>query len=286
MSDAVTEPVSIPPFVDATSLERIDGEVVLADVRWSLDGSEGYDTYLERHLPGAVYIDLDSVLAASPTAAEGRHPLPSPETFARGLGAAGLSEDEVVIAYDQGPGAIAARLVWMLRVIGQPAAVLDGGLAAWKGAVESGETTRPAVRRRVRPWPQERFADADLTATLARSSDAVVLDARDPARYRGDLEPIDARPGHVPGAVNQPFADNVDPEGRLRPVDELSDRYGRLGAIHADEVVAYCGSGVTACHDLLVLEHLGAEAGRLYPGSWSAWSADPTRQAATGPQPG
>lgn len=276
----------LPPFVDAPWLMSRLGEVTLADVRWSLDGSENYDTYLARHLPGAIYVDLDSVLASAPGGDAGRHPLPSAETFARGLGAAGIGDDEVVVAYDHGPGAVAARLVWMLRAIGQPAAVLDGGLATWLGEVASGEVDRPPVRRRVRQWPSERLADAQLTQHLSQAPDAVVIDARAPERYRGESEPIDPQPGHVPGAVNVPFTDNLDERGRLRSAAELRARYGEVGALDADEVVAYCGSGVTACHDLLVLEHVDGCAGRLYSGSWSGWSSDPRRPVATGPAPG
>lgn len=274
----------LPPFVTAAWLRDHRDDVVLVDLRWSLDGSEGPATYRQRHLPGAVYVDLDTVLADPPSPTAGRHPLPPPERFAAELGALGIAEDDPVVAYDQGPGAIAARLVWMLRVIGQPAAVLEGGLAAWTGPTASGGADRPPVSRHPRPWPAERLADADLTADLAGRAEAVVLDARDPARYRGDHEPVDARPGHVPGAVNLPFADNLDDHGGLRPVPELTDRYHQVGALEADEVVAYCGSGVTACLDLLVLERLG-RTGRLFPGSWSAWSHDGSRDAATGPTP-
>ncbi len=277
--------IDLPPFVDASWLDARLGAVALADVRWSLDGSEGHHTYLQGHLPGAVYVDLDTVLAAPPSPEAGRHPLPTPAAFAAGLGAAGIGEDETVIAYDQGPGAIAARLVWMLRVIGQPAAVLDGGLTGWPGEVVAGEVTRPPVTRRPRPWPADRLADAELTAQLARDPDAVVVDARDPARYRGDDEPIDPRPGHVPGARNRPFTGNLDAAGRLRPIDELRARFAEVGALDAEEVVAYCGSGVTACHDVLVLERLGRTA-RLFPGSWSAWAADERRASALGPDPG
>jgi thiosulfate/3-mercaptopyruvate sulfurtransferase len=283
----VAEPVAtpIPPFVGSEWLHEHGDEVSLADVRWSLDGSQNFDTYLDGHLPDAVYVDLDSVLADPPSPVFGRHPLPSPERFARGLGAAGIGEEETVVAYDHGPGLVAARLVWMLRAIGQPAAVLDGGLAAWRGDIEVGESTRPARRRSSRPWPADRLADADLTAELSRSGDATVIDARAAERYRGESEPIDARPGHVPGAINLPAADNLDASGRLLPIERLRERYA-LATDAGRDVAVYCGSGVTACHDLLVIEHLGNGPGRLFPGSWSAWSGDPERAAATGPDPG
>ena len=283
MDQAVT--TLVPPFITPEWLQEHADEVLIADVRWSLDGSQNFDTYLDGHLPDAVYVDLDSVLADPPSPAGGRHPLPSPERFARGLGAAGIGDDETVVAYDHGPGMVAARLVWMLRAIGQPAAVLDGGLAAWPGDVDAGEVTRPVASRSPRPWPPERLADADLTAELSRSPAAAVIDARAAERYRGESEPIDPRPGHVPGAINLPAADNLDAAGRLLPIERLRERYAPAMADEG-EVAVYCGSGVTACHDLLVIEHVGGGMGRLFPGSWSAWSGDPGRAAATGPDPG
>jgi thiosulfate/3-mercaptopyruvate sulfurtransferase len=269
-----------PPFVDATWVTANLDEVVLADVRASLDGSEGEHTYLDAHLPGAVFVDLDMVLAGPPTREGGRHPLPDPERFAADLGQLGIGDDAVVVAYDQGPGAWAARLVWSLRVIGQPAAVLDGGIAGWDGPTETGRVRRSPRERRVVPWPPDRLIDSDELDRRHRDDDLVVLDARDAARYAGEVEPIDARAGHVPGARSAPFAANLDGV-HLRPFEDLRRHYDRLGAFGAAEVVTYCGSGVTACHDLLVLEGLGVR-GRLYPGSWSAWSADPSKPVATG----
>ena len=271
----------VPPFVSADWLATAAPPPVLVDLRWSLDGSLGRRDYLEGHLPGAVYLDLDTVAAGSATPEGGRHPLPAPEVFAATVGDLGIGDDAVVVAYDQGPGVIAARIVWMFRAIGQPAAVLDGGLPAWTGPLEAGEVTRPPVIRAVRDWPTDRLADADLTASVASRGDGVVLDAREPGRFTGETEPVDPRPGHIPGAVNLPFTDNLDGSGRLRDRASLSERYAATGALDAVEVVAYCGSGVTACHDLLVLEQFGVR-GRLFPGSWSAWSADPQREAATG----
>lgn len=273
----------LPPFVDADWLGPRLHEVVPADVRWSLDGSQGREQYLQATLPGAVFVDLDEVLAAPPSPRHGRHPLPTPEAFADALGELGIPEDATVVAFDQGPGAFAARLVWMLRVTGHPAAVLDGGLAGWPGPTEPGGAARPPVRRRPVPWPDHLLADADLVAALRTDPGAVLLDARSPERYRGETEPVDPRPGHVPGAVNLPVEENVA-GGRLRDRAELERRYAATGALAAREVVAYCGSGVTACYDLLVLELLGIDA-RLFDGSWSAWSADRRRPVATGPRP-
>lgn len=273
-----------PPFLEAARLRGLldAGEPVrLGDVRWSLDGAQGRHTYLDGHLPGAVYVDLDTDLASAPSPAQGRHPLPEPAAFAAALGRLGVGPQDLVVAYDQGSGAIAARLAWMCRAIGQPASVLSGGLAAWDGPLEAGDVVvRPFVRTAV-AWPVDKVADADLVDRLRTDPDAVVIDARAPQRYRGDDEPVDARPGHVPDAVNVPVADNLAADGRLAADADLRARYAAVGAIDAAEVVVYCGSGVTACHDLLALEQLGRSA-RLYPGSWSAWSADPNRPVAVG----
>lgn len=277
----------VPPVVDADGLADLQAahEVVLADVRWSLDGSEGFATYLEGHLPGAVHVDLDRVLSAPGGPTDGRHPLPTPDAFAARLGSLGIGHDHVVVAYDQSGGGSAGRLVWLLRVTGQPAALLSGGLAAWRGDLETGPVTRPAVDRRSVPWPPGRFADADEMAVLAREPSAAVVDARASERYRGEVEPVDPRAGHVPGAVNLPLTDNLAADATLLDDDELRRRWAPTGALDADTVVAYCGSGVSAALDLLVLERLGVE-GRLYVGSWSGWSSDPDRPAATGPEPG
>lgn len=285
----------IAPFVGLDELDHFDGAVrdrlVLADVRWYLDGRSGREAHAAGHLPGAVFIDLDTVLADPPTSAEGRHPLPSPERFAAGLSAAGIGDDSLVVAYDDAGGVIAARLVWMLRALGVEAAVLDGGVQAWvsrhgaerleRGATSLGAASTSAAVFAPRPWPAHLLADADETGRLAASGDALVLDARTADRYRGDTEPVDARPGHTPGALSFSCRDNVDDSGRLLPVDALRERLVTLGA---DEhpVVSYCGSGVTACHTLLVLEQAGLPAGKLYPGSWSQWSADLDRDVATG----
>jgi thiosulfate/3-mercaptopyruvate sulfurtransferase len=272
----------LPPFVPPDWVADRLGQLVLADVRWSLDGTEGRASYLRGHLPGAVFVDLETVLSGPPSEGDGRHPLPDPERFATGLAELGIGHDDVVIAYDQGPGTVAARLVWMLRVLGQRASVLDGGFARWQGPVESGDVARLPADRAPLVWPADHLADADLVDRLRSSPDGLVLDARDPARFRGEHEPVDARPGHVPGAVSVSASGNLDDDGRLRGFDHLRVRYADAGALDREEVVVYCGSGVTATHDLLVLELLGRR-GRLYAGSWSAWSADPDRPAATGP---
>lgn len=273
-----------PPFIGPEELASGYPGAVLVDVRWSADGVHGRAGYLEGTVPGAVFADFDAVSKEPGRAAvEGRRPLADPARFAEELGALGISHDDLVIAFDQGPGAYAARLVWMLRAIGQPAAVLDGGLAAWPGPLEPGGATRPPVTRAPVPWPGGRLVTADELAAEVTRPEVLVIDARSLARYRGEqTKDDDEAPGHIPGAVSAPYLDQLA-AGRLRPLAELRTRYEQLGAFDAEEVIAYCGSGVTACHDLLALEALGLEA-RLFVGSWSAWSADPARPVATGPE--
>lgn len=256
---------------------------MLADVRWYLDGRSGRAAYRAGHLPGAVFIDLDAALAGPPAPAHGRHPLPDPDVFAAAMGAAGIAPATPVIAYDDAGGVIAARLVYLLRLRGVPAAVLDGGIDATAGARRAGEEARSAVHFPSAPWPAAALAD------IAGATDPanVVLDARDGERYRGESEPIDARAGHIPGARSLPCRQNLDETGRLLSVAELQRRLRAVGVRDADTpVVSYCGSGVTACHTLLVLEHCGLGRGRLYPGSWSQYSARADLPVATGPAPG
>jgi thiosulfate/3-mercaptopyruvate sulfurtransferase len=269
------------PFLSAAELERSLDRLVLADVRSS---PAGRAAHLDASLPGAVRVDLDEVLAGPPSASAGRHPLPDAEVFARHLGELGIPFDQPVVAYDGGPGAEAARLVWMLRVIGQPAALLDGGLAAWRGATQRGGAVLPAVERPVVPWPPDRVIDVTELEVLRGSPDVVVIDARAAERFRGETEPIDRVAGRIPGAVNVPFSDNLR-DDRLLPEPQLRSRYEQVGALSAGTVVAYCGSGVTACLDLLALDVLGVD-GCLFPGSWSAWIGDPLRPVARGPADG
>jgi thiosulfate/3-mercaptopyruvate sulfurtransferase len=275
------------PLVEAGWLTaQRDDRVVVADVRWYLDGRSGRAAFEAGHLPGAVFVDLDTVLAADPSTGAGRHPLPDPGVFAGALGRLGIGEDAFVVAYDDAGGAVAARLWWMLRAVGQEAAVLDGGLAAWTGPLESGPgADRPTVARRPVPWPADAIVTDDEVAAISegRVPGVRLVDARAPERFRGEVEPIDPRAGHIPGAVNAPVAGNLDPAtGRVRPADELRVRYLDLVGDPPNDVVAYCGSGVNACHTLLALEVAGLPGGRLFPGSWSAWSGRADRPVATG----
>ncbi len=278
-----TSGTDLAPFVSVDWLREHLDDVVLVDARWALDGSQTRDDYLAGHLPGAVYVDITEV-CSGPAGDGGRHPLPTPEAFAVGLGALGIGDDDTVVAYDQGGAAGAARLVWMLRAIGGDAAVLDGGAAVWDGPFEAGAVERPAASRTPVPWPDDAFVDADGVSDVLTAGRGVVVDARGAARYTGEDEPRDPRGGHLPGAVNVPMTAHLDGD-QLRDPDALREEYAAAGALDAEEVVAYCGSGIAASQSLLVLESLGVK-GRLYTGSWSDWSADPDRPAATGDAPG
>jgi thiosulfate/3-mercaptopyruvate sulfurtransferase len=268
----------IPPVVDQAWWQAHHDSVVLADVRWYLDGRSGRAAYDAGHLPGAVFVDLDRWLAAHAAPEAGRHPLPEPEVFAEGMARLGIGDDDAVLAYDDAGGTIAARLVWMLRATGHDAALLDGGLTAYDGPLEQAEPQRPRAEFTARPWPADRLAGIDE----ASDPGTVVLDARDAVRFRGEHEPVDPRAGHIPGARNVPCRANLDERARFLPVDELRRRFEQAGVTDGGQVISYCGSGVTACHNLLALEHAGFAPGRLYPGSWSQYSADPSRPAATG----
>lgn len=262
---------------------------VLLDVRFALGGPPGRSDYDAGHLPGAAYLDLDTDLAAPPGPA-GRHPLPDPDTLEKALRRAGVTADRDVVVNDARDGSVAARLWWLLRWAGhQRVAILDGGFAAWQSE------GRPVSTEPATPDPGDftvqpggmPVLDADAAAALARSGR--LLDARAAERYRGDTEPVDPRPGHVPGAINAPFAAHVGEDGRWRSAAELRDRFTRLGVRDGDPVGAYCGSGVTACSVLVALQVAGFAADQLpalYVGSWSNWSADPDRPAALGDQPG
>jgi thiosulfate/3-mercaptopyruvate sulfurtransferase len=266
----------IPPVVGVTWWQDHRDQVVLADVRWYLDGRSGSAAYLGGHLPGAVFVDLDRWLAAEASPAAGRHPLPDPSVFAKGMARIGIGDHDVVVAYDDAGGVVAARLVWLLRATGHQAVLLDGGLSGYDGPLERVDVHRPPAVFTARPWPSYLLADIDD----AGDPDNVVLDARDGDRYRGEIEPVDPRAGHIPGARSLPCRENLDAAGRFLPVEELHRRFADVGATAGAPVVSYCGSGVTACHNLLALEYAGLPPGRLYPGSWSQYSAT-DRPAAT-----
>jgi thiosulfate/3-mercaptopyruvate sulfurtransferase len=268
----------LPPFIAADAIP--DGAVV-ADVRWYLDGRSGADEYARGHLPGAVFVDLDAWLAGhTGDPRRGRHPLPSPETFTEGLAELGIDDGDDVVAYDDAGGVIAARFVWMLRATGRSAAVLNGGLQGWPGELTPLVTPRTRTSPQVREWAAERLATV-TDADHAADGSVLLLDARDRDRFSGAVEPVDPRRGHVPGAVNHPVREDLV-EGRVPPADQLRARLVASGVRNGVDVVASCGSGVTACFLLLELEHAGFP-GRLWPGSFSEWSNDPSRPVATGP---
>lgn len=266
----------------SSNLDRPD--LVVADVRWYIDGRSGEAAYDAGHIPGAVFVNLDADLSGSPEVGPGRHPLPTPERFAEAMGNLGIGDDTVVVAYDDSGGSIAARLWWMLTVTGHRAAVLDGGISAWTGTLTN-ELAQPVAPTAFTPtpWPMNEIVDAIGVDTLRRGNSAVIIDARSPERYRGDPNPIDRRPGHIPGALSAPWNLNLDPAtGRFRSPADLRGRFRALGIGPNTSTVCHCGSGVTACHNLLALEVAGFRGGRLYPGSWSDWSADPDRPVVAG----
>ncbi|MBB6173605.1 thiosulfate/3-mercaptopyruvate sulfurtransferase [Nocardiopsis mwathae] len=283
MAHQEPDPAHPPVLVPAAWLARNIDAVRVADVRFYLDGRSGRDAYLGGHLPGAVFADVDTDLAAPPTPEGGRHPLPDPDAFAAALGRLGIGDDTPVVAYDDAGGSTAARLVWMLRVLGSPAALLDGGIQAWTGHLETGPVTAEPRPRTPRPWPADRVVDTAAVRAETTDPSRLLLDARVHGRYTGEEPaPVDARPGHIPGARSAAWPDNLAEDGRFAAPERLRERFAALGADTAASVTAYCGSGVTACHDLLALEHAGFTGARLYPGSWSAWGADADLPVETG----
>jgi thiosulfate/3-mercaptopyruvate sulfurtransferase len=279
-------------LIDAEQLaqELGDPRLKLFDCRFDLAApASGREAYGQGHLPGATYADLNRDLAAPVTATSGRHPLPAPELFAERLRAWRVNADSRVVAYDADTGMYAARLWWMLRWLGHDdVAVLDGGMRRWLelGLPLTKTVPAPSIGdfvARPRPW----FA-VDAAEVLQASGDPNlrILDARAPERYRGEVEPIDAVAGHVPGARNHPYASSLAPGGRFLPPEELRRSLtASLDGLAADRAIAMCGSGVSACHLLLALEHAGLHGARLYPGSWSEWSSDPARPVGRGPGP-
>jgi thiosulfate/3-mercaptopyruvate sulfurtransferase len=280
------------PLVDATSLARELGrsDCIVVDCRFTLtDSAAGRAAYHRGHIPGARYAHLDDDLARRPRAGEGRHPLPERERFAATLGRLGIGRDDAVVAYDEGSGAIAARLWWLLGWVGHSRrAVLDGGFSAWQEAGLPVEQTEPEVLAHRYEAGTSRSEEVVATDELAAGLAAgdLLVDARAAPRYRGEQEPIDPKAGHVPGARNRPFSANVAPNGRFRQPAELRAELTELLAGRSpDRLVAMCGSGVTACHLLLAMEVAGLCAGRLYAGSWSEWIRDPSRPIRTGAEP-
>jgi thiosulfate/3-mercaptopyruvate sulfurtransferase len=257
----------IEPIIPMSWLTDHRDEVILADVRWYLDGRSGREAFDAGHIPGAIFVDLDQWLAGH--SGGGRHPFPSAETFARGMSALGIGDGSVVVGYDDQGGIIAARLVWMLRSLGRDAALLDGGLAIYGEELETKEHPLPEAMFTARAWPLDALADIED----ATDHSNIVIDARPVERFTGEIETIDPRAGHIPGARSVPCRENIDSEGRFLGSEELRARFEDAGITDASHVVSYCGSGVSACQNLLVMEHCGFGKGRLYPGSWSEYSS-------------
>jgi thiosulfate/3-mercaptopyruvate sulfurtransferase len=279
--------------VDWLAQHAADPHVRIVDTRWYLKDRRGADEYAKGHLPGAVFADLDRDLASDPVRGPGRHPLPAPEAFAAVLARLGIGPSTTVVAYDDAGGSVAARLWWLLRYFGHGGGrVLDGGIGAWVAAGHSLTTEVPVVTpvapMQLVPGGAPLLDKAGVAALLgADPRQALLLDARARERYEGRIEPVDARPGHIPGARSAPFLENLAaPGGTFLPAEALAARYGALGALEARTVVCYCGSGVTACHDLLALALLGRDDAVLYEGSWSDWARDPALPAeAVGQKP-
>jgi thiosulfate/3-mercaptopyruvate sulfurtransferase len=271
--------LKVPAVVATEWLLANRDDVVVADVRWYTDGRSGFAAYESGHIAGAVFVDLDRALSGPPSAQAGRHPLPEASHFAEAMSRLGVADGDVVVAYDDVGGIYAARLVWMLRATGHAAAILDGGLAAWTGPMDLARSDRPRSRFSVADWPDERLTSIEEVALESR----MLIDARSGERYRGEGEdPFDPRSGHIPGALSVPCRENLDASGRFLPAQTLRQRFESAGISDAAEVTVYCGSGVTACHDLLAFEWAGLGLGKLFVGSWSQWSRDPRRPTAAG----
>jgi len=274
-------------LVTAAELLAAPQRPVLLDVRWALGDPHGREHYLAGHLPGAVFVDLDAELADPPSAAAGRHPLPSVPRLQSAARRWGVSAGDAVVVYDASGGTAAARAWWLLRWGGlADVRILDGGLAAWQragGALEPGDVV-PEPGDVALTGGGMPVLGPDEAAALPRDG-GVLLDARAGERYRGEVEPIDPRAGHVPGAVSAPTTENLAADGTFLRASVLVERFAGLGVAPGTTVGVYCGSGVTAAHEVAALAVAGIDAA-LWPGSWSQWSADPDRPAATGPDPG
>jgi thiosulfate/3-mercaptopyruvate sulfurtransferase len=269
------------PLVDAAWLgaHLDDPPLRVIDFRW-VQGQPGRAGYEAGHIPGAVFVDLEAEGLSGHQAGGGRHPLPERQAFEAAMRDAGVDRDSTVVVYDDQQGFTACRLWWTLRYFGHDAvAVLDGGLAGWRGPVATGPHSVPRGDFVATEPRTSMKVDYEDVRDLAPGY--VLLDARGPERYRGDVEPTDPRAGHIPGASSAPWAGNLDGAGRFKAPDELVARFRDLHVEDAGDVVAYCGSGVSACVNLLALERAGLTGARLYPGSWSDWSARPGAPVAT-----
>lgn len=276
-------------LVSAAELaDQIDAhDVAVVDCRFDLrDPAAGERAYTAGHLPRAVYANLDRDLADLSKQGRGRHPLPDADAFCATLGRWGISPDHRVVCYDTRDGAHAARLWWMLRLLGHDGvAVLDGGFDAWVrlGGHVDRNLPRPRPQKYQARFNARAIATTAVVAARMASGNGVLVDARSAERFRGEVEPIDRVAGHIPGAINRPYTENLRPDGTFRTGEELGNDFVRLiGLTPVAETVLMCGSGVTATHNLLAMEHAGLRGARVYPGSWSEWISDPARPIARG----
>lgn len=281
------------PLISVDELAGLvaQGDVLIVDCRKELSSPDsGHDAWATAHIPGAVYADLDRELSDLSKRGLGRHPLPEEEAFSKVLSAWGWTPDRPVVAYDDAGGALAAaRLWWMLRLVGSHhVSVLDGGWSAWKNSgalVDSSEQTLTGKKLSVH-YDLAQLVDYEALQEALDAQSILLLDARGAARYRGEVEPLDRVAGHVPGARNRPFTDNLDGDGCFKSSEQLAEEFRAiLGTRAPESVVHMCGSGVTACHNLLAMELAGLRGSRLFVPSWSGWSNDPSRAVAVGAEP-
>ena len=277
--DTLITPEQLAPHIDDSSWR-------IFDCRHELSNPDvGERAYREAHIPNAQFLHVDRDLSGRKNGSNGRHPLPDPATFAARMARCGVSNSTQVVAYDDAGGMYAARLWWMLRWLGHDkVAVLDGGLPAWTRAGYGVNSKVPSVKPATFEWRLcDQVIDANYILSHLHDPDVLLLDSRGADRFRGENETIDPVPGHIPGAVSRPFRDNLNADGRFRSPQELRETFAPLlGQYRIDHVVAYCGSGVSACHNLLALKLAGFGGAKLYAGSWSEWCSDRGRPVATG----
>lgn len=275
-------------LVSPAELEALlaDGRCVAVDCRFEFsDTGKGRADWRSGHIPGAAYAHLDDDLSSPITEWSGRHPLPDPDRFAAYLASIGWTKGKLLVAYDEGSNAVASRLWWLMRYFGQQSALLDGGLAAWVASgrpLEAGDQARtPRDAAKLRPDDSMQVGSDEVQRSLGEK--CLLLDARAGQRFRGEVEPLDTKAGHIPGSVNRPFGANLELGGRFKEPAALREEFlSLLGGRDPQVVMHSCGSGVTACHNLFAMELAGLAGTRLYPGSWSEWIRDPSRPIETG----
>ena len=274
--------------VESLATQLGEGRLRLIDCRFDLrDTAAGRQAFIASHLPGAIYADLDSDLSDLGMKGRGRHPLPSTSAFSETLSRWGLTPEQPVVVYDSSDGSMAARLWWMLSLFGhEKVALLDGGIRAWVkagGRIESGWPPAPEPTQYRGRFNVRRIASTAVVAARMATQGGALIDARAPERFRGEIEPIDRVAGHIPGAINRPYVDNLRADGRFKPAAILREEFAELlGDTPAEETLLMCGSGVTACHHALAMQHAGFVGARVYAGSWSEWISDAARPVARG----